>query len=263
MRVFSFIRDRFKGNRALVPGALGLALTVFLWSSLSYGYTVLTREDIIDSVWDASFQKMVLKRFPNATPVKLEIAHGCVYGGCITRVLSASLAFAQKAGPSREPDVPFIPTTEIAVKAMLNLAEVKSSDVVYDLGCGDGRIVITAAKRYGARGVGIDIDPALIREAKKNARRAGVEDRVEFRELDLFQADFREATVVTLFLLPALNKRLLPQLQALKAGTRIVSNTFEIAGWKPVREIVVKDDPDDDYYFGSRRLLLWIVPERK
>jgi SAM-dependent methyltransferase len=177
--------------------------------------------------------------------------------------LTASLAVAQKAGPSREPDVPYIPTTETAVKAMLELAAVKSSDIVYDLGCGDGRIVIAAAKSYGARGVGIDIDPALIREAKQNARQAGVERRVAFREQDLFLTNFREATVVTLFLLPAVNKRLLPQLEALKPGTRIVSNTFEIGDWKPVREIVVKDDPADNYYFGSHRLFLWIVPERK
>jgi SAM-dependent methyltransferase len=181
----------------------------------------------------------------------------------LAALLSPSFVLAQKPGLSREPDVPYIPTTETAVKAMLELAEVTRSDVVYDLGCGDGRIVIAAAKTYGARGVGIDIDPTLIREAKKNARQAGVESRVEFREEDLFQANFRRATVVTLFLLPAINRRLLPQLQSLKPGTRIVSNTFEIAGWKPVREIVVKDDPDDVYYFGSRRLMLWIVPERK
>ena len=181
----------------------------------------------------------------------------------ITALLSASLAPAQQAGPSRKPDVPYVPTTETAVKAMLELAQVKSSDVVYDLGCGDGRIVIAAAKSYGARGVGIDIDPVRIRQAKRNATQVGVESRVEFREQDLFQADFREATVVTLFLLPAINKRLLPQLQALKPGTRIVSNTFKIGDWKPVRELVVKEDPNDYYYFGSIRLLLWIVPEHK
>src|SRR6202795_4657398 len=122
-----------------------------------------------------------------------------------TVLMTASLALAQKAGPSREPDVPYIPTTETAVKAMLELAGVKRSDIVYDLGCGDGRIVIAAAKRYGARGVGIDIDPALVREAKKNARQAGVEKLVEFREQDLFQSNFREATVFTLLLLPAVN----------------------------------------------------------
>jgi ribosomal protein L11 methylase PrmA len=146
---------------------------------------------------------------------------------------------------------------------MLELAKVRRTDVVYDLGCGDGRIVITAAKNYGARGVGIDIDPVRIREAKKNARQAGVEKLVEFREQDLFQADFRAATVVTVFLLPAINRRLRPQLEALKPGTRIVSNTFEIGDWKPAQELVVKNDANDDYYFGSRRLLLWIVPGHK
>jgi SAM-dependent methyltransferase len=184
-------------------------------------------------------------------------------GFLMTALLGASLALAQSAGTSREPDVPYVPTTETAVKAMLQLARVRRTDVVYDLGCGDGRIIIAAAKNYGARGVGIDIDPVRIREAKKNARQAGVENRVEFREQDLFQSDFRDATVVTLFLLPAINRRLRPQLEALKPGTRIVSNTFEIGDWKPARELVVKDDADDDYYFGSRRLLLWIVPKRK
>lgn len=170
---------------------------------------------------------------------------------------------AQDTGLSRKPDVPYVPTTGTAVKAMLRLAKVKSTDIVYDLGCGDGRIVIAAAKDYGARGVGIDIDPQLVREAKEGAFRAGVADRVEFREQDLFISDFRDATVVTLFLLPALNQRLRPQLEALKPGTRIISNTFEIAGWKPAKSIVVKDDADDAYYFGSRRLYLWIVPKRK
>jgi len=178
-----------------------------------------------------------------------------------TILAGASLAFAQKT--LREPDVPYVPSTDTAVKAMLELAKVTSADIVYDLGCGDGRIVIAAAKNFGARAVGIDIDPKRIREARKNARDAGVENLVQFREQDLFQSDFREATVVTLFLLPAINKRLQPQLEGLKPGTRIVSNTFEIGNWKPAGEIVVKNDNDDDYYFGSRRLLLWIVPPRK
>lgn len=177
--------------------------------------------------------------------------------------LAAFPMLAQETEPSRKPDVPYVPTTDTAVKAMLRLAKVGSSDVVYDLGCGDGRIVVAAAKNHGARGVGIDIDAQLIREARENARRAGVAGRVEFREQDLFKSDFRDATVVALFLLPALNRRLRPQLEALKPGTRIISNTFEIAGWKPAREMVVKDDPGDAYYFGSRRLFLWIVPKRK
>jgi SAM-dependent methyltransferase len=181
----------------------------------------------------------------------------------IAALLAASLGDAQNPSTSREPDVPYVPTTETAVKAMLRLARVKPTDIVYDLGCGDGRIVIAAAKNYGARAVGIDIDPARIREAKENARRAGVEDRVEFREQDLFQADFHDATVVTLFLLPAINKRLRAQLENLKPGTRIVSNTFEIGDWKPARTLRVKSDPHDDYYFGSRGLFLWVVPVTK
>lgn len=181
----------------------------------------------------------------------------------IAALLAAFPALAQETEPFRKPDVPYVPTTDTAVKAMLRLAKVRSSDVVYDLGCGDGRIVIAAAKNHGARGVGIDIDPRLIREARENARRAGVAGRVEFREQDLFQSDFRDATVVALFLLPALNQRLRPQLEALKPGTRVISNTFEIAGWKPAKTMVVKDDADDTYYFGSRRIYLWIVPKRK
>jgi SAM-dependent methyltransferase len=186
----------------------------------------------------------------------------CSSGFLIPVLLSAPFAFAQSANTSHL-DVPYVPTTATAVKAMLKLAGVKHSDLIYDLGCGDGRIVIAAAKNFGARGVGIDIDPVRIREAKENARLAGVENRVEFREQDLFQADFREATIVTLFLLPALNKRLRPQLETLKPGTRIVSNTFEIGDWKPARELTAKSDPDDEFYFGSQRLLLWVVPKRK
>src|SRR5688572_18659781 len=122
--------------------------------------------------------------------------------------LSVALLAAQAPKPAREPDVPYVPTTEPAVEAMLKLAGVKKSDVLYDLGCGDGRIVIAAAKNFGTRGVGIDINPVRIAEAKENARKAGVEKLVRFEEQDLFEADFREATVVTLFLLPNINLKL-------------------------------------------------------
>jgi ribosomal protein L11 methylase PrmA len=142
-------------------------------------------------------------------------------------VLFTSLAAAQTAQPKHEPDVPYVPTTEEAVKAMLKLADVKSSDIVYDLGCGDGRIVIAAAKEYGAHGVGIDINPVRIAEAKENAKKAGVENIVRFEENDLFDADIHEATVVTLFLLNSVNEKLRPKLlKDLKPGTRVVSNTF-------------------------------------
>src|SRR5690349_8624797 len=116
-----------------------------------------------------------------------------------------SLAAAQAPKPARDPDVPYVPTTEEAVKAMLKLANVQKTDIVYDLGCGDGRIVIAAAKEFGAHGVGIDINPVRIAEAKENAKKAGVENLVRFEENDLFKAEIKDATVVTLFLLPNIN----------------------------------------------------------
>ena len=176
----------------------------------------------------------------------------------VVAVLSVVVAVAQN-GPRREPDVPYVPTTEAAVQAMLKLAEVKKTDVVYDLGCGDGRIVISAAKDIGARGVGIDINPVRIGEAKENARKAGVEKLVRFEENDLFEADIHEATVVTLFLLPHINLKLRPKLlKDLKPGTRIVSNTFDMGDWKPEKEAIVPDTDDQSYL--SHKLYFWIVP---
>lgn len=179
----------------------------------------------------------------------------------VAAILSVCVVAAQNTQPRREPDVPFVPTTDEAVQAMLKLADVKKTDVVYDLGCGDGRIVIAAAKSLGARGVGIDINPVRIGEAKANAKRAGVENMVKFEENDLFQADIREASVVTLFLLPEVNLRLRPKLlQDLKPGTRIVSNTFDMGDWKAEKEFIV-GNPDEQTYL-SHRLYLWIVPPR-
>jgi SAM-dependent methyltransferase len=177
-------------------------------------------------------------------------------------VLLAAIASAQTALPKKPLDVPYVPTTEEAVNAMLQLAGVKKTDVVYDLGCGDGRIVVAAAKNYGARGVGIDIDPQRIAEANANARRNGVEKLVRFEENDLFQADFKEATVVTLFLLSSINLKLRPRLlEQLKPGTRVVSNTFDMGDWKPEKEMVVPNSDDDSYL--SHRLYLWTVPARE
>ena len=161
----------------------------------------------------------------------------CVKEGLAALVLLACVAAAQTTVPQRVPDVPYLPTTEAAVHAMPKLASVRSSDVVYDLGCGDGRLVIAAAKEYGAHGVGIDINPDRIREANENARKAGVENLVRFEENDLFKADIHEASVVTLFLLNSVNLQLRPKLlQELKPGTRIVSNTFRMGDWMPDRE---------------------------
>ena len=181
-----------------------------------------------------------------------------VCSGLLLVTLSAGVAAAQ----GRKPDVPYVPTTNEAVEAMLKLADVKKTDVVYDLGCGDGRIVIAAAKNRKARGVGIDIDPVRISEGRANAKKAGVEKRVRFEENNLFQADIHEATVVTLFLAPELNLELLPKLlRDLKPGTRIVSNTFDMGDWKADREATVGDPTDEAHPF-SHKLYLWIVPAR-
>ena len=185
-----------------------------------------------------------------------------LFSHLVVALLSVTLLAAQSPKPKREPDVPYVPTTEAAVQEMLKLAGVKKSDIVYDLGCGDGRIVIAAAKTFGARGVGIDINPVRISEAKENAKAAGVENLVRFEENDLFQADIREATVVTLFLLSQINLKLRPKLlQDLKPGTRIVSNTFDMGDWKPEKEATVGGD-DAGYEPLSHRLYLWIIPPR-
>ena len=149
--------------------------------------------------------------------------------------LSTSGFVAAQDAALRKPDVVYVPTPPAVVDAMLKMAKVTASDVVYDLGCGDGRIPIAAAQKYGARGVGIDLDPARIADAKENAKAAGVADKVTFLNQDLFTSDFRDATVVTLYLLPSLNERLMPKLKAeLKPGTRIVSHAFDMGReWPP------------------------------
>ena len=163
------------------------------------------------------------------------------------------LAACQAVPADRGIDVIYVPTPHETVEAMLALGEVGPGDVVYDLGSGDGRIPIEAAKRFGARGVGIDISPQRIAEAKANARAAGVTGRVSFRRQDLFQADIRDATVVTLYLLPELNERLKPRLLALKPGTRIVSHVWDMGDWKPEKTV----DAAEGF-----SIYLWRVPER-
>lgn len=150
-------------------------------------------------------------------------------------------------------DVIYVPTREPVMDAMLRLAEVDFEDVVYDLGCGDGRIVIAAAQRFGATGVGIDLDPQRIKEAKDNAVDAGVTDKVTFIEGDLFESDFREATVVTLYLLTELNNRLKPILmEQLKPGTKVVSHAFSMGDWEPEKQEEV----------DGTTVYLWTIPEK-
>jgi len=176
-------------------------------------------------------------------------------------LLAGAVLWAQTAQPQRALDVPYVPTTEEAVAAMLKLADVQKTDIVYDLGCGDGRIVVAAAKTYGAHGVGIDINPERIAEAKANAKTAGVENLVRFEENDLFKADIHEATVVTLFLLSSVNLKLRPKLlEDLKPGTRIVSNTFDMGDWKPDKEATVGNS--DEESFLSHKLYFWVVPKK-
>lgn len=151
-------------------------------------------------------------------------------------------------------DVPFLPTANAVVQEMLRIAQITQEDVVYDLGSGDGRIVISAAKNYGARGVGVEIDPALVQQAKENARQAGVSALVEFRQQDLFEADLSDATVVTLYLLPEVNLRLRPKLlRELRPGTRIVSHAFDLGNWKPQQVVQV---------VGGSKIYYWVVPQK-
>jgi SAM-dependent methyltransferase len=171
----------------------------------------------------------------------------------ILGALPAPAAFAQTPA-TVQPDVIFVPTPLSVVDAMLEVAEVKSSDIVYDLGSGDGRIVIEAAKKYGARGVGIEIDPALIKQATENAAAAGVSDRVRFVNENLFTADISQATVVTLYLLQSINERLRPKLvRELKPGTRVVSHVFNMGPeWPPDRKLMI----------GASPVFFWTLPER-
>lgn len=156
------------------------------------------------------------------------------------------------AAAARQPDVIYVPTPQELVEDMLRLADVKQGDVLYDLGSGDGRIPVTAAKKYGVRAVGIDIDPERIREAHANAKKHGVARLVTFRRQDLFKADFREATVVTLYLLPELNLRLRPQLlKQLRPGTRVVSHQFDMGDWRP----------DKTLESNGRTVYFWVIPE--
>jgi SAM-dependent methyltransferase len=164
----------------------------------------------------------------------------------------AGSAEAEAARPKRKLDVWYVPTPHEVVDRMLDVANVRPTDVVYDLGCGDGRMVIAAAKKYGTRGVGVDLDPARIREARANAKAAGVAELVTFRVEDMFETDLREATVVLLYLLPELNRRLKPKLFAeLPDGARVVSHDFDMGrDWPPDRSINL----------GTDGIYMWVMP---
>jgi trans-aconitate methyltransferase len=169
-------------------------------------------------------------------------------------VLAAALNPVWAQTRAQQPDVVFVPTPQEVVDKMLETANVRKGDVLYDLGSGDGRIPVTAAKRFGIRAVGIDIDPRRIEEANENARKNGVTQLVTFKREDLFKTKFSDASVVTLYLLPDLNVKLRPRLLAeLKPGTRIVSHQFDMGTWQPERKVEL----------NGRVIYLWTVPERQ
>ena len=177
---------------------------------------------------------------PRIAHERRTLLHGAAALAGLALAPATSLpAFAQRPLPK----VPYVSTPRDIVDRMLSMAEVGRDDVVYDLGCGDGRIVISAARRYGARGVGIDLDPDRIREAHANARAAGVQERVRFRQADLFRTDFSPATVVMLYLLFEVNLQLMPQLwRQLRVGARVVSHDFHMgAQWPPERIVRLRD----------------------
>ncbi len=167
----------------------------------------------------------------------------------------------------RQPDVIFVPTPQAVVDKMLELAEVKPGDVVYDLGCGNGRIVVTAAKKYGVKAVGFDINPVRVKESLENVRENHVENLVTIRQDDIFTLDLSEASVITLYLLPSLNVKLMPQLAKCKPGTRIVSHDFDMRGAKPLvtfNMTVEGDESDENTNYGpSHTIFKWVVPWEK
>jgi SAM-dependent methyltransferase len=169
----------------------------------------------------------------------------------VTLVLGMTIAVS---GQSRTPalDIHYVPTPAAVVETMLRLARVTSEDVVYDLGSGDGRIVITAAQRYGARGLGVELDADLVRRARGEARKAGVENRVTFTQQDLFKTDLSAATVVTLYLSPSINLRLESKLKReLRPGARVVSHRFPIGAWQPEQDVVV----------AGTHVYFWTIPQ--
>ena len=161
-------------------------------------------------------------------------------------LLTASLAHAQWPY-----DVPYVPSPQIVVEEMLRVANVTKDDFVMDLGSGDGRILITAARKFGARGIGVDLDEHLIAQSEENARAANVAERVQFLRQDLFKTDFSKASVITMYLLPGVNMRLRPALLALKPGTRIVAHDFDLGDWQPDVKVTIR-----------KNVMLWIVPAK-
>lgn len=236
------------GARTQQTGTLRRFVTPLLSTNKRYTYS-------LKATWQAGGKDVVHEREVN------------VQGGQESTVdlrdeVAVQPATKTQATGDRTPDVVYWPTPQNVVDKMLEMAKVKKSDLVYDLGCGDGRIVVTAAKKYGCKGVGIDIDPERIKDSMANVRQNKVEDLVTIKKADIFTMDFKDATVVTLYLLPDLNVRLMPQLAKLKPGTRIVSHDFDMKGAKP-KEVVKIRAKNHMGIEGEHTIYLWVVPWEK
>lgn len=171
--------------------------------------------------------------------------------GLLVAIAAVAVALTTSRTVARELDVPYVPTPQAVVEKMLEMADIKDGDYLIDLGSGDGRIPVTAAKKYGIQALGVDLNPVRVQEANENAKREKVTDKVEFREEDLFKTDLSKATVITMYLLNSVNMKLRPELLKLKPGTRIVSHSFGMGNWQPDREETVE----------GRTVYMWIVPE--
>lgn len=190
---------------------------------------------------------------PRATRAPLAAMLASAFALAICGFAAPQDAAAQDVPTQAMPklDVHYVPTPQPVVDKMLEMAAVTKDDFVIDLGSGDGRIPITAAEKFGAKGMGVDLDPERIKEAKENAEKAKVTDKVEFRQEDLFKTDLSKATVITMYLLPSINEKLEPALRKLKPGTRIVSHSFDIGEWKPDRTEKVE----------NKTIYFWVVPD--
>jgi precorrin-6B methylase 2 len=184
---------------------------------------------------------------------------------CLVLVAAAGLGAlplaysqGQEQKPAREPDVIYVPTPQEVVDKMLALADVRPGEIVYDLGCGDGRIPVTAAKKYGVRAWGFDINPVRVRESLENVEKNNVKNLVTIKQQDIFELDLSKADVVTLYLLPQLNVKLIPQLDKLKPGCRIVSHDFNMEGVRPKRELTYTPPGNREH-----RIYLWVTPLEK
>jgi ubiquinone/menaquinone biosynthesis C-methylase UbiE len=174
-------------------------------------------------------------------------------GPTLSGMLLAAVLVSSALG--RKPDVGFVPTPPSAVERMVEMAEIRPGDLVYDLGCGDGRIVVAAARRQRVKAIGVDINPERVAESRENVRAAGLESSVEIRQADIFALDLRDADVVFLYLTPRLNERLMPQLRQLKPGARIISYEFDMGAAKPVELVREKFDQ-----YGEQKIYKWVVP---